>query len=61
MAMTGNMLDCFWKRYGDIERDSSFSAEECKAKFPHVYMAWENYKAAEKLMDAAVASVRYEE
>lgn len=59
-AMTGSMLEYFWTEKGDIERYASYSEAECANRFPHVLMAWKNYLAAKKLMDAAVESVRHE-
>jgi len=62
MALTDddkNMVDYFWKEKGDIERWVSWEerkseiAKEC----PALVKAWEDYKAAEAILNIVVDSL----
>ena len=44
-------LQYFWQYKGDIERFCGYNEEVITKEFPHIMLAWKNYKASIKLLD----------
>lgn len=52
-----SMLQYFWEEYDNPERWTGFDRTEIAGEFPEVLKAWDDYKAARRVLDAVIRGV----